>query len=95
MTIKTKKFDPAVLLDNPKSIAHALSEAFNDPNPRVLPVVLRDVARARGMSVASLAKEAGVNRESLYKTLKGNTDARWATVHALIKALGVQIKVAA
>ena len=49
----------------------------------------------KGLSVADLAEGAQLNRESLYKTLKGNTDAKWATVQALLRVLGVRLTVAA
>ena len=95
MTVKTEPFDPSLLLTDDKMIAGALEDALNDPDPRVLPVVLHDVAKVKGMSVADLAKGAGLSRESLYKTLKGNTDAKWATVQALLRVLGVKLTVAA
>ena len=60
----------------------------------MLPVVLSDVAKIKGLSVADLAEGAQLNRESLYKTLKGNTDAKWATVQALLRVLGVRLSIA-
>ena len=88
----TKPYDPSLLLTDDTLIAGAIEDALNDPDPRVLPVVLSDVAKIKGLSVADLAQ---LNRESLYKTLKGNTDAKWATVQALLRVLGVRLTVAA
>lgn len=93
--MKTNSYDPALLLDSDAAITLAVEAAMNDDDPRVLPVILRHVAEARGLSVAALAEAAGVNRESLYKTLKGTTDARWTTIHALLKALNIRLTVAA
>lgn len=91
MATEIKPFDPALLLTDQSIIAGALEDALNAPDPRMLPMVINDIARARGLSVAELAASAGLNRESLYRTLKGNTDAKWATVHALLRALGIRL----
>ena len=76
----TKPYDPSLLLTDDTLIAGAIEDALNDPDPRVLPVVLSDVAKIKGLSVADLAEGAQLNRDSLYKTFKGNTDVKWATV---------------
>ena len=90
----TKPYDPSLLLTDDTLITGAIEDALNDPDPRVLPVVLSDVAKMKGLSVADLAEGAQLNRESLYKTLKGNTDTKWATVQALLRVLGVRLTVA-
>jgi len=47
------------------------------------------VARARGMS--GIAKNAGLNRESLYKALGENGNPEFATVMRIIRALGLTL----
>lgn len=64
-----------------------------DDDPRVFITALGHVARKRGM--AQLASEAGVSRESLYKTLSGKTRPRWEIMQKLIKALHMTVRVAA
>ena len=91
----TKPYDPSLLLTDDTLIVGAIEDALNDPDPRVLPVVLSDVAKIKGLSVADLAEGAGLDSESLYKTLKGNISAKWATVQALLRVLGVRLTVAA
>ena len=56
MTVKTNPYDPSLLLTDDKMIAGALKDALNDPDPRVLPMVLNDVAKVKGLSVAELAR---------------------------------------
>jgi len=50
-----------------------------------------DVAKARGM--ATVAANAGLGRESLYKALKPGAQPRFDTVRRLLGALGVKLEV--
>ena len=52
---------------------------------------LGDVARAKGMS--SVARDAGLSRESLYKALSESGNPSFATVLKVAKALGVRFHV--
>ena len=56
-------------------------------------VALGHVARHKG--VAQLAKKTGLNRESLYKTFSGKVQPKWDTVHRLLKAMKVDLEIAA
>jgi probable addiction module antidote protein len=86
-------FDPSAYLDNDEVVAEYLSAASEDPNPDVFIAALGDVAKARGM--AQIAKEAGLGRESLYKALSAGAHPRFATVNAVLRALGVKFAVVA
>ncbi len=90
---KITPFDVADYLDSDDMIAEYLSVAMEDPNPDSFLQAVAAVARARGM--AQLAKDAGVSRESLYKTLAPGAKPRYETVFKLMRALGVQFKVQA
>jgi len=50
---------------------------------------LGDIARAKGMS--SVARDAGLSRESLYKALSKKGNPSFATVLKVAKALGVRL----
>lgn len=50
-----------------------------------------EVAKAKGVN--QFAQEAGVNRESLYKTLRGGDKTRFSTIQKLMLALGVELTV--
>ena len=66
---------PAAYLDNDAVIAEYLSAAAEDPNPDVFVAALGDVAKARG--IAQIAKDSGLGRESLYKTLSAGAHPRF------------------
>ncbi len=86
-----KKFDIAEYLDDEKIIAEYLTAAAEDPNPDVFITAVGDVARARGM--ATIAKDAGLGRESLYKALSAGSRPRYETITAVLAAVGVKFTV--
>ncbi|MFJ7353074.1 addiction module antidote protein [Phyllobacterium sp. NPDC097923] len=91
MTIRTTPFDPARYLDTPESQAELLSDAFETGDASYIADALGIVARAKGMT--QIAKEAGVTREALYKTLSAKGDPKLTTLLGVLKALGVQLAV--
>jgi probable addiction module antidote protein len=88
-----KPFDAAAYLDTDVVIAEYLSAAAEDPNPDVFVAALGDVAKARGM--AQIAKDSGLGRESLYKTLSAGAHPRFETINSVLHALGVKFAVVA
>lgn len=87
---KIKPFDAADYLDNDEVIAEYLNAALEDENPDVFLAAISDVAKARGMS--RLAKDSGLGRESLYKTLSPGAKPRYDTIIKLLKSLGVDLR---
>src|SRR5690606_25875071 len=85
-------FDAADYLDDDIVIAEYLSAALEDENPDVFLQAIADVAKARGMT--GLARETGLGRESLYKALAPGAKPRYDTVIRLVRALGVEFRVA-
>jgi probable addiction module antidote protein len=88
-----KPFDAVAYLDNDAVIAEYLSAAAEDPNPDVFVTALGDVAKARG--IAQIAKDSGLGRESLYKTLTAGAHPRFETINSVLHALGVKFAVVA
>ena len=88
-----RPFDAAAYLDNDAVIAEYLSAAAEDPNPDVFVAALGDVAKARGM--AQIAKDSGLGRESLYKTLSAGAHPRFETIRSVLHALGVKFTIMA
>jgi probable addiction module antidote protein len=84
-------FDAADYLDNEEVIAEYLTAALEDPNPNVFLHAMADVAKARG--IASVAKESGLGRESLYKALAPGAKIRYETVRKLLSSMGVRLMV--
>ena len=73
-------------LTDPIFAAGYLNEARQDSQKMFLKA-LRNVAESRRMAV--VAVEAGVNRESLYKTLSEDGNPRLATYDSVLSALGL------
>src|SRR3546814_11076776 len=67
--VKTRPFDVSNYLNDEADIAAYLQVAIEDGDPALLAAALGDIARARGMT--QLARETGLSRESLYKSLSG------------------------
>ena len=84
-------FDASDYLDNEETIAEYLSAALENPDPDAFLIAVRDVAKARGIS--TVAEDAGLGRESLYKALKPGAKPRFDTVRRLLFALGVKFDV--
>ena len=84
-------FDASDYLDSEETIAEYLSVALENPDPDAFLVAVRDVAKARGISI--VAENAGLGRESLYKALKPGAKPRFDTIRRLLGALGVKFDV--
>jgi len=89
MKIETAPFDAADYLDDEETIAEYLTAALEDPNPDILLMAVRDIARARGM--AQLAKDTGLGRESLYKALAPGAKPRYDTLLKVLRGLGIKL----
>lgn len=87
--MKTSKFDAVQYLDSEEMMAEYITAAMEDPNPDVFLAALSDVAKARG--IAQLAKDTGLGRESLYKTLSPGAKPRFDTIMKITRALGVPL----
>ncbi len=87
------KFDAADYLDSEATIAEYLTAALEDPNPDMFLAALSDVAKARGMS--TIARNAGLGRESLYKALAPGAKPRYDTILKVLQSLGVKLTVSA
>lgn len=83
------KFDIAQYLDDEETITAYLSSILEDGTPDEFIIALGDIARAKG--ITELAKQTGLGRESLYKTLSGNSQPRFDTIYKITKALGYQL----
>jgi probable addiction module antidote protein len=89
--IKTRPFDAANYLTDDEDIAQYMSIILEDGDPALLAAALGDIARARGMT--NLAKETGLSRESLYKSLSGERAPSTDTLFKVMKALGFKLSI--
>lgn len=86
---KLPRFDAAEYLDSPEAVADYLSEAFETGDDEFIAQAIGTVARAQGMT--SVAKNAGVSRENLYRALNTGGRPEFGTVMKVLDALGVQL----
>jgi probable addiction module antidote protein len=90
-TTKTTPYDATEHLRTPDEMAAYLDAWLDEASDDAAGIAgaLGDIARAKGMS--QVAKDAGLNRESLYRALSANGNPSFATVLKVAKALGVKL----
>jgi probable addiction module antidote protein len=86
---KTTRFDAANYLDTEERQIAYVTAALETGDADFVRDALGIVARARGMG--EIAKNAGLNRESLYKALGENGNPGFATVMRIVRALGLTL----
>ena len=89
--IKTRPFDMANYLHSEAEIAEYLRQVLEDNDPAELAGALGDIARARGMT--QLARDTGLSRESLYKSLSVERAPSSDTLFKVIHAMGFKLSV--
>ena len=90
MTLRTTPFDAAAYLDSAEAIAEFMTDALETQDAAYITHALGVVARAKGMT--DLAKEVGVSRQSLYKSLSDDGHPEFGTVVKVLSILGVGLK---
>ena len=93
MTIETKPWDAAELLETPADIAAYLDAYLEDGAPDEMLRALNTIARSRGMT--ALARDTGISREALYRAFSDTGNPTLDTLVRVMKALGVRLAVAA
>ena len=70
----------------------ALEEYEADGNQEAFLLALRTVVEARG-GISELARRTGLNRQHLYRALSGSGNPTWATMDAILSALGFRFSI--
>ena len=91
MRTEIKPYNPFDFLLDDSDIGEYLTNAFMDDDPDLFIIALGHVARHKGF--ANLAKETGLNRESLYKALGAEGNPEFATVLKVLQALGLKLSI--
>ena len=91
--LKTRPFDMANRCGDAADVAQYMRQVMEDGDPALLGAALGGVARARGMS--KLAKDTGLSRESLYRSLSGERAPSTDTLFKVMKALGLKLTIVA
>jgi len=88
---KTTRYDVAEHLRTPEDMAAYLEACLEEANgdAAFIAKALGDIARAKGM--AQVARDAGLSRESLYKTLSGERIPGFDTILKVMAALGIKL----
>ena len=82
-------FDAADYLRDETDIAAYLDAAVAEDDPAVMARALGTIARARNMS--NLARDTGLTRQSLYKSLSGKGNPSLDTIMRVTSALGFRL----
>ena len=90
--IKTRPFDMANYLGDEEDVTEYLRQVLEDGDPALLAAALGDIAKARGMS--HLARDTGLSRESLYKSLSGERAPSSDTLFKVLHAMGFKLSLA-
>ena len=77
-------------LKDPRYAVGYLNACLDDPDDGVFLLAVRDVAQVHG-GLRQLAKEAGLNREHLFRMLSKNGNPRLHNLRQLIEALGFKL----
>lgn len=87
----TTRYDVAEHLRSPEEMAAYLDACFEEAgdDASFIAKALGDIARAKGMS--AVARDTGLSRESLYKSLSGKRNPGFDTILKVMEALGLKL----
>ena len=91
---KTVKYNTSDYLNSPEEVAAYIEAVLEEDDPALLLMALRNVAESQG-GVAMMAKQSGLSRESLYRTLSKNGNPKISALMSIMKALGLHLSVKA
>jgi probable addiction module antidote protein len=91
MAITTKPFDIAEYLETDEDIGEFLAEVLATGTTSDFIHALNTAARAKGMT--EVARQVGVTRASLYKSLSEDGNPRFETISKIVEALGGRLAV--
>jgi probable addiction module antidote protein len=89
VTTKTTRFDAAEYLGSEERQVAYITAALETGDADFVRDALGLVARARGMG--EIAKNSGLNRESLYKALGESGNPEFSTVMRVLQAMGLTL----
>ncbi|WNJ90772.1 addiction module antidote protein [Bosea sp. 685] len=89
MALETTRFDIQDHLKTQSEQTAYLEAALAEDDPSFIAIALGDIARARG--VTKFAEEAGISRETIYKTFRAGGNPRLQTLAAATKVLGLRL----
>ena len=88
--VATQPWDAADHLKTEEDMVAYLDATLEESDLGLIAAVLGDIARAKGMK--NVAAEAGLGRESLYKSLSVDGNPAFGTVLKVTSALGIRLR---
>jgi probable addiction module antidote protein len=85
------KWDPAEFIDTKEDVIAHLTVALEDGDIKYLLKIMSAIARSEGM--AQIARELGVTRMGLYKSLSPDGNPSFETIIKLLNILGFQLSI--
>jgi probable addiction module antidote protein len=89
--VTVSDWDPAEFIKTKADVIANLSVALEDGDVEYLLKIMGDIVRSEGMS--QIARELGVTREGLYKSLAPTGNPSFETVLKLLDILGFRLRV--
>jgi probable addiction module antidote protein len=89
---RSVKYSPTDYLKTKEDMVEYLNAAIEDGNERVLLMALRNVVDSLG-GMTRLAKETGLTRESLYRTLSEKGNPRLSSLVAMLHYMDLELAV--
>ena len=88
--ITFSEYDPAEYIEDKEDVIAFLEGAIAANDPEELLRTVGNITRSKGMT--KIAKELGVTRKGLYKSLAPDGNPSFKTVFKLLDILGLQVK---
>jgi len=88
--ITFEKWEPAEIINTKETVIAFLECALEDNDPEYLLKIVGDICRSKGMT--QIAKELGVTRKGLYKSLAPDGNPSFKTVFKLLDILGMRVR---
>ena len=92
MTEELSEFNPFELMETQAEINEFLMECYQDDDPNTFITALGQLVKHHG--VTDVAQQAGLNRESMYKTFNGKTQPKWDTIVRVMQTLHLNMSLA-
>jgi probable addiction module antidote protein len=89
--MKIAKWDPAEFIDTKEDVLAHLEVALEDGDMEFILKTMGYIARSEGMT--QIARELGITREGLYKSLSPTGNPSFETVLKLLDILGFRLKI--
>lgn len=89
--MKFTKYDTADYLRTKEDMASYLQAVLEEKNVKHLIKAIGNIARANSMN--KIAQDIGVSRESLYKSLNGETKVSFDTIYNILNSLELKLAI--